>query len=109
MQVPRPSARSQFVSTVKPAISPARFVAPRCASLKYAGTVMTARVTAFPNALLSVAFQFTQNQRGDFFGRVLTASGSYSNRCGFLSRDFVISLEINISNLIAAPPDEALD
>ena len=34
--------------TVRPAISPASFVAWRCESLKYAGTVMTASVTVCP-------------------------------------------------------------
>ena len=34
--------------TLRPAISPASFVACRCASLKYAGTVMTASVTFSP-------------------------------------------------------------
>src|SRR4030095_1584393 len=34
--------------TSSPAILPASFVAWRCASLKYAGTVMTARSTASP-------------------------------------------------------------
>ena len=34
--------------TVRPAISPASLVACRCASLKYAGTVMTASVTGSP-------------------------------------------------------------
>ena len=37
---------------VKPASSPALLVAWRCASLKYAGTVMTARVTAWPERAL---------------------------------------------------------
>ena len=35
-------------STVRPAIWPASLVAWRCESLKYAGTVMTARVTFSP-------------------------------------------------------------
>ena len=34
--------------TSRPAICPASLVACRCASLKYAGTVMTARVTGCP-------------------------------------------------------------
>ena len=34
--------------TLRPAILPASFVACRCASLKYAGTVMTASVTFSP-------------------------------------------------------------
>ena len=47
-----------------------RFVALRCASLKYAGTVMTARETARPSARFRVGFQFPQDQRGYFFGRI---------------------------------------
>ena len=35
-------------STLRPAILPASLVAWRCASLKYAGTVMTASVTVSP-------------------------------------------------------------
>ena len=34
--------------TLRPAIVPASFVAWRCASLKYAGTVMTASLTGWP-------------------------------------------------------------
>ena len=41
--------------TSRPAIAPASLVAWRCASLKYAGTVMTAWVTALPR-LASASF-----------------------------------------------------
>ena len=37
-----------ILSTFSPAIAPASLVACRCASLKYAGTVITASVTARP-------------------------------------------------------------
>src|SRR5581483_1046925 len=45
-------------STVKPASSPAALVALRCASLKYAGTVITARVTSRSSARSASAFSF---------------------------------------------------
>ena len=45
-------------STSKPAILPASLVAWRCASLKYAGTVITACVTVSPKYASAVAFKF---------------------------------------------------
>ena len=43
-------------STSRPQIAPASFVACRCASLKYAGTVMTAFVTSCPRLASAVSF-----------------------------------------------------
>ena len=45
-------------STLRPAISPASFVAWRSASLKYAGTVMTASVTVSPRYCSASRFSF---------------------------------------------------
>src|SRR5690606_3898472 len=45
-------------STLRPAISPASFVAWRSASLKYAGTVMTASVTVSPRYASASRFSF---------------------------------------------------
>ena len=45
-------------STSSPAILPASFVACLCASLKYAGTVITAFVTVSPKYASAVAFKF---------------------------------------------------
>ena len=47
-----------ILKTFNPAIVPASFVACRCASLKYAGTVMTAEVTVFPEIIFSNLFHF---------------------------------------------------
>ena len=44
--------------TFNPAILPASFVACRCESLKYAGTVMTASVTVVPRCSSAVCFNF---------------------------------------------------
>ena len=43
-------------STCRPAIFPASFVACRCESLKYAGTVTTALLTLRPRKLSAVSF-----------------------------------------------------
>ena len=44
--------------TSRPAIWPASLVAWRCASLKYAGTVMTASVTGWPRCSSAACFSF---------------------------------------------------
>src|SRR6059036_1070126 len=44
--------------TSRPAIWPASFVAWRCASLKYAGTVMTALLTDWPRYSSAACFSF---------------------------------------------------
>ena len=44
--------------TSRPAICPASFVAWRCASLKYAGTVITAFVTGCPRYSSAACFSF---------------------------------------------------
>ena len=43
-------------STLRPAMAPASLVACRCASLKYAGTVMTALDTGWPKYASAVSF-----------------------------------------------------
>ena len=52
-------------STSRPAISPASLVAWRWASSKYAGTVMTAWVTAVAEVALRVALQLLQDAGAD--------------------------------------------
>ena len=47
-----------ILSTLSPAISPASLVACLCASLKYAGTVITASVTSCPTKSSAVFFIF---------------------------------------------------
>ena len=47
-----------ILKTSKPAILPASFVACLCASLKYAGTVITALVTSWPKYFSAVSFIF---------------------------------------------------
>jgi hypothetical protein len=58
--------------TLSPAISPASLVAWRSASLKYAGTVMTASVTVLAEVALGVALELLQDERADLLrGEVL--------------------------------------
>ena len=47
-----------ILKTLSPAIVPASWVAFLCASLKYAGTVITASVTAWPKYSSASAFNF---------------------------------------------------
>ena len=61
-------------STVSPASSPARLVALRCESLKYAGTVITARVTGSPRARSASARSFLRTSAD-------TSSGASSLPC----------------------------
>ena len=61
-------------STFRPAISPASLVAWRWASLKYAGTVMTASVDLLAQVVLGRLLQVLQDHRGDLRRRVLLAA-----------------------------------
>ena len=75
----RPYARAAAVGsltmrrTLKPAISPASLVAWRWASLKYAGTVMTASRDLLAEVGLGVALELHQHPRGDLLRGVLLA------------------------------------
>ena len=60
-------------STSRPAISPASLVAWRCASSKYAGTVMTAWLTGLAEVALGVALQLHQDAGADLLGVVRLA------------------------------------
>ena len=56
-------------STSRPAIVPASFVAWRCASLKYAGTVITAFFTSWPRYASAVSFIFVRTMAEISSGR----------------------------------------
>ncbi len=60
-------------STSRPAILPASLVAWRCASLKYAGTVMTACVTRVAEVVRRVVDQLLEDHRRDLLRRVVLA------------------------------------
>ena len=82
---------------------PASLVAWRCASLKYAGTVMTASVTLLAEVLLGGALQLHEDARRDLRRRVALAADLDGRvavgRAHDLVRDALRPLPATSSNL----------
>ena len=72
-----------------PAISPAAFVAWRCESLKYAGTVITASVTGVAEVGLGVRLQLLQDHRADL-GRASTTCSPIQTRASPFSAPSIL-------------------
>ena len=87
---------------------PASFVAWRWASLKYAGTVMTASVTFSPRYLRGVVGQLAQDQRRDLLRRVLLAADLEAHRVVRALDDLVGDDLRLLVDLAPLAPDEAL-
>ena len=87
---------------------PASLVACRWASLKYAGTVITASVTRLAEELRRVLGQLAQHERGDLLGRVQPAADLEAHRV-VGAGDHVEGDDLQLAvDLVVAPPDEPL-
>ncbi|GET90209.1 heat-shock protein hsp70, putative [Leishmania tarentolae] len=79
-------------STSRPAIVPASFVAWRCESLKYAGTVTTAFFTCLPRYASAVSFIFSSTIELISSGVKVFSSPRYCTAITGLSSPFVVTL-----------------
>ena len=95
--------------TSRPAILPASLVACRCASLKYAGTVITACVTFSPRyasaASFSLARIIAEISGGEYFLPLISTRASFDVAAHHLVGDHLHLF----GDFVVAPPHEALD